>query len=103
VPLDGEARVVGLHPLPVVFDRDLFLSTELDEDRQTPGARIDRVLDQFLDDGGGPFDHLTGGDLIREVTWEKGDATHFFSFQLSAISFQLSLNELPAAELKADG
>ena len=67
VALDRQPRIVRLHPLAVVLDADLLLAAELDVDRQPAGAGVDRVLDQFLDDRGGPLDDLAGGDLVGEV------------------------------------
>ena len=67
VPLDRQPRVVRLHPFAVVLDADLLLAAELDVNRQPPRAGVDRVLDQLLDDRGGPLDDFAGGDLVGEV------------------------------------
>ena len=67
VPLDRQPRVLRLHPLAVVLDADLLLAAELDVNREAARAGVDRVLDQLLDDRGGPLDDLAGGDLVGEV------------------------------------
>jgi hypothetical protein len=76
VPLDREPRVVSLHAFPVVFDANQLLPAELRRDRDAAGSRVDRVLDQFLDDGGRALHHLAGGDLIGEVRRKSMNATH---------------------------
>ena len=35
-------------------------------------ARVQRVLDQLLDDRGGPLDHLAGGDLVDHLPRDGG-------------------------------
>ncbi len=70
VPLDRQPRVLRHHPFAVVLDAHLFLAAELDVDRETPGAGVDRVLDQLLDDRGRTLDDLAGRDLVREVGGE---------------------------------
>ncbi len=74
--LDGQPRIVRLHAFAVVLDADLLLAAELDVDRQAPGAGVDGVLDQLLDDRRRPLDDFAGGDLIGEVLRETGDFAH---------------------------
>ena len=76
MPLQGQPRVVGGHPFPVVLHTHEALSAQLDRDGDATGAGIERVLDQFLDDGGGTLDDLTRGDLIGEVRRQAGDLAH---------------------------
>ena len=40
------------------------------------GARVDGVLDQLLDDRRRPLDDFAGGNLVREIVRESGDAAH---------------------------
>ena len=47
----------------VVLDSDGSRAALFDGHRDLRGAHVDGVFDQFLDDGGGSFDDLTGGDL----------------------------------------
>ena len=65
VPLDGQSRILRLHPFAIVVNSDQFLAAELNDDRQPPRTGIDGVLDQLLDDGGRPLDDFAGGNLIR--------------------------------------
>src|SRR5262245_32418517 len=76
VTLDRQSSVVRLHSFPVVLDAEQLLSAQLDRDHDAGRMRIERVLDQFLDDGGWAFDHLAGGDLVGEMKWETMDARH---------------------------
>ena len=76
MPLDGQPRVLRLHPFAVVFDANQLLAAELDGDGDAPRAGIDGVLDQLLDDRGGPLDDLAGGDLVGKVEREAVDASH---------------------------
>ena len=61
-----EPRVLGRHALAVVLDADQRPAALLDGHGDAAGAGIERVLDQFLDDRGGPLDHLAGRDLVGE-------------------------------------
>ena len=72
VALDRQPRVLGLHPLAVVFDADQLLAAELDGDGDAPRAGVERVLDQLLDDGRRTLDDFAGGDLVREIGREDG-------------------------------
>ena len=47
----------------VVSDDDPRDSAVVDPHVDAPGARVERVLDELFDNGGGALDHLTGGDL----------------------------------------
>jgi hypothetical protein len=42
--------------------------------RDAAGARIDRILDELLDDRRRPLDDFTGGNLIGEVWGKAVDA-----------------------------
>ena len=72
VPLDRQPRVVRLHALAVVFDANQLLAAELDGDADAAGAGVERVLDQLLDDRGGPLDDFAGGDLVGEIRRQAG-------------------------------
>ncbi len=65
--LEREPRVLRLHPLAVVVDANQLLAAELDGDGDAPGAGVERVLDQLLDDGCRPLDDFAGRNLIREI------------------------------------
>jgi hypothetical protein len=64
VPLDREREIIGAHSGPVIDDADQAASAAVDRDVDGGGARVERVLDQLLDGGGRPLDHLARGDLI---------------------------------------
>ena len=40
------------------------------------GAGVERVLEQFFDDGGGALDHFAGGDLVGDLIGKNADAAH---------------------------
>ena len=64
VALERQPRVVGLHPLAVVFDANQPLAAELGRDGDATGAGVEAVFDELLDDGRGALDHLARGDLV---------------------------------------
>ena len=47
--------------------------------RDPPGAGVDGVLDQLLDDRGGPLDDFARGDLVGEVGRQPMDPGHGYS------------------------
>ena len=60
--LDGQPGIRRVHPIAVVLDPQRLLAAELDRHRDPPGARIERVLDELLDDRRRPLDDLARGD-----------------------------------------
>ena len=48
----------------------------LDRDVDRRRAGVERVLDQLLDGGRGPLDHLAGGDLVSHGRGKHCDARH---------------------------
>ena len=50
----------------VVGDRDAFDAAFVEQDAQRLRAGVERVLQQFLNDRGRPFDHLAGGNLADQ-------------------------------------
>ena len=69
VGLDAQQRVVLIHAAAVVGDGDGLEPGLFDADGDLVGAGVDGVFDELLDDGGGAFDDLAGGDLIADVFW----------------------------------
>jgi hypothetical protein len=63
VALDRHRQLRGGDAVTVVGDADQGDAAALDLDRDRGRAGVERVLDQFLDGGRGPLDHLAGGDL----------------------------------------
>ncbi len=74
VALDREREVVRPHADAVIDDADEAPPTRLDRDLDRTRARIDGVLDQFLDRGSRPLDHLARGDAIDQDRIEPADA-----------------------------
>ena len=74
VPLEGEPRLVGGHPLAVVLHPHETLAAQLDGDRDPRRPGVERVLDQLLDHRRGALDHLAGGDLVRQLGRQPHDA-----------------------------
>ena len=72
----AEPRVLRLHPSPSSSTRISFLPPNSMVTAIASRAGVERVLDQFLDDGGRALDDLAGGDLVREVQREPVDAGH---------------------------
>ena len=66
MPLDRQGDVLGAHPGAVIGDPDQAAPAGLDRDIDARRAGIESVLDEFLDGGGRPLDHLAGGDAIDE-------------------------------------
>ena len=61
---EGEREVGGVDAAAVVDDADRLGAADFDVDIDSGGAGVEAVLEEFLDDAGGPFDHLAGGDLV---------------------------------------
>ncbi len=73
VALDRQRKILRRHAVPVVDDADELAAAGLDGDLDGAGARIDRVLDQFLHGRGRTLDHLAGGDAIDQDGIEAAD------------------------------
>src|SRR5690606_32456114 len=71
VAVEREERVLPPHPAPVVRDPDLGLPAVLDRDVDPCGGRVQRVLDQLLDDRGRTLHALARRDLVRERVREN--------------------------------
>jgi len=75
--LKGQARVGLGHALAVVDDLDRRTSRVDHGDIDVRGARVDRVLDKFLDDRGGSLDDLAGSYLVGNGIGKKlNNITH---------------------------
>src|SRR5205085_8746847 len=71
--LEREPRILRLHPFPIVFDLDLLLAAELDVNPDASRARVERVLDELLDDGRGAFDDLARRYLVGKISRKEMD------------------------------
>ena len=65
--IDREREVAMGHAAAVIGDADPPSSPAIGENIDPAGARIDGVLDQFLDHARGAFDHLAGGDAVDDL------------------------------------
>ena len=65
------ARVKGRHAAAVVLNGDKFASALGDGYGNLASARVQSVLDELLDDGGGTFDDLPCGDFVRHMKREN--------------------------------
>ncbi len=54
------------HALAVVADTNQPPAAPVRQNIDAPRTRVERVLDQFLDDACRPLDHLAGGDTIDD-------------------------------------
>ncbi len=74
--LKGKQGVVGNHAGAVVDDLDQFFAAGLHVDTDAGRSGINRVLDEFLDDGCGTLDNFAGGDLVGNVLGKYVDSSH---------------------------
>ncbi len=74
--LDGPADPLLGHALAVVRDPDQIGSVAGNGHVDAIGSGVQTVFDEFLDHGGGPFDHLAGRDLRDRRVVEAGDISH---------------------------
>ena len=63
---DRQRQFVGGDAAAVVADADQADAAFLEVDVDAARAGVERVLDQFLDDGRRPFDDFAGGDLVDQ-------------------------------------
>jgi hypothetical protein len=78
VTFEGEEGVVAGHAAAVVGNTDEAAAAGFDFDADAGGASVERILQQFLDDGGGAVDDLAGGDLVGDLVGENMDASHIW-------------------------
>ena len=71
--LQREEQFVARDAAAVVDHPEEIAPAGADLDRDPARARVERVLQQFLDGGGGALHHLAGGDLSDEIGGEEGD------------------------------
>ena len=73
--LERQARVRGGHARAVVPDENARDPAALEVHLDAGGARVERVLDELLDDGGGPLDDFAGGDPIDDAALKAGGSS----------------------------
>ena len=62
----GQGDVVVVESGAVVCYLDEAFSAVLDSDVDACGVGVDGVFEELLDNRGGPFDNLTGGNLVDQ-------------------------------------
>ena len=78
---EGQRQIVGVDAAAVIDDANQFGAALLDLDIDAPAAGIDGVFEQFLDDAGGSFDDLAGGDLADDERRQLLDTRHLCSLE----------------------
>ncbi len=76
VSLESEQRVVAQHAAAVVRDPDQMAAAGFDIDFELGCAGVQRIFDQFFDDGSRTLDHFSGCDLVRDRVGEDSDFSH---------------------------
>ena len=76
VALEGQQRVVAQHAAAVVGDANQMPAAALHLDAKIGGAGVERIFEQFLDDGGGALHHLSGRDLVGDRVGEDAYSAH---------------------------
>ena len=74
--LEGEAKVGGGHAATVIGNAYALATALFELDRDPPRARVNGVLQEFLDDRRRPLDHLPGGDSIDDLRWQDAYGDH---------------------------
>ena len=74
--LEGQQGIVAQHAAAVVDDADQAPAAGFHFDAHVGGAGVERIFQQFLDDGGGPLHHFAGRDLVGDLVGENADAAH---------------------------
>ena len=62
---DGQRQIIGLDATTVIHHSDQPDSTLFKGDIDPRRRCIERILQQFLDRAGGPFDHLARSDAVH--------------------------------------
>ena len=82
VALEGEHGVIAQHAAAVIGDTEQAAAAGLGFDGDGGGTGVERIFEEFLDDGGGPLDDFAGGNLIRNGVREDANSAHFFECSL---------------------
>ena len=72
----ASASSPGAMPLPSSTTSMRSMPPPSQRDRDPRGAGVERVLDQLLDRGGRPLDHLAGGDAIHQRLRQEANWRH---------------------------
>ena len=74
--LKAKDRVVAGHALAVITYRDKPTAAEFDIDLNASCSGVDRIFDQFFDDGCRTLNDLARGDLICQIVGKNFDLIH---------------------------
>ena len=74
--LDGERQLIGRDADAVIDDLDARDAAAGQNDLDTGGAGIQRVLNQFLDRRRRALDDLAGGDAVNDEFWQAANGGH---------------------------
>ena len=75
VPLKGKGNLVPIDPSAVVYHPNRSFSPSLQFDKKIGSPRIEGVFYQFLDDGGGALDHLSGCYPVGQLLGHDNDSS----------------------------
>ena len=73
MPLHGQSQVARIHSMTVVGNGYLCFSTACNANGDRLGAGVERILDQFLDDGRWTFDDFSGSNSIDRSFGQPAD------------------------------
>ena len=73
----GQRQFFGRNAAAVVRDGDPADAAALQAHFNGAAARVDRVLKDFLEHGGGALDHFASGDLADEQVGKRKNGTAF--------------------------
>jgi hypothetical protein len=76
MPLQAQQRVVTIHSGAIIYHPNERYPATGDSYFNPACTGIDTVLDQLLDDRGGPLDYFAGSDLARHFIRQQKNATH---------------------------
>ncbi len=68
-----QRQLFGCNAAAVVGNGNAFDAALFEPHRYLAGARVQRVLQQFLDHGGRAFDHFAGGNLRNQLIRQLQD------------------------------
>src|SRR5215218_808985 len=74
--LQGQERVVTVHPATVINHPDERHPAASDDHLDLARAGVDAVFHQLLHDGGRPFHHFACGHLTGDDFGQEANATH---------------------------
>src|SRR5262249_13196511 len=73
MPLDCEREFCRRHAVAIILDHDEIGTAVRGSNVDAPGARIERVLDEFLHRARRPLHHLACGDAVDRPLGEAAD------------------------------